>query len=422
MGEREIVNQIISYVPTIDWSSTPTSVSLFGTTIRYLGGMLSGYDLLSGPLAHLADNPAHIDALLQQSMHLANNLSYAFETPSGVPWDDLDLSTRGNSGEANSLASVGTLIMEWVHLSDLSGNQTYAEMVEKAESYLLNPSPAFAEPFPGLLGMHIDPVSGQFLDARGGLNNGADSFYEYLLKMYIYDPARYQPLFDRWILAANSTMTYLASHPLTRPDLTFFARFNGTNLQLVSDHLGCFAGGMFTLGGQILGSREYFKFGLSLVDGCHETYAATTTNIGPEVFGWDPHTIPAGQRAFFAQNGFYILNTGYHLRPEVIEGYYHAYRATGNRKYQDWAWDAFVAISAATRVGSGYSTIQDVRAEGGGIHVDITESFWFAEVLKYSYLIQVDDDAEWQVSRGGNNKWVWNTEGHPVRIYRRWGG
>lgn len=156
MGEREIVNQIISYIPSIDWSSTGSSVSLFETTIRYLGGMLSGYDFLSGPLAYLADNPADVDALLQQSVNLANNLSYAFETPTGVPWNILDLSTRSVVAEPNGLATVGTLIMEWVRLTDLTGNTTYAELVERAESYLLAPSPASSEPFPGLLGTDID--------------------------------------------------------------------------------------------------------------------------------------------------------------------------------------------------------------------------------------------------------------------------
>ncbi|KAF9691060.1 hypothetical protein EKO04_011004 [Ascochyta lentis] len=417
MGEKEIVNQIISYIPTIDWSTTQTSVSLFETTIRYLGGMLSGYDFLSGPLAHLADDPSNVNALLEQSIHLANNLSYAFETPTGVPWNNLNFSTHDVFVEPNGLATVGTLIIEWVRLSDLTGNRTYAALVERAESYLLNPSPASSEPFPGLLGMFISPLSGQFLDAQGGWIGGADSFYEYLLKMYIYDPARYQALLDRWILAADSTISYLTSHPLTRPDLTFLAAFNGTNLQLMSEHLACFDGGSFILGGQVLGSQKYLEYGLSLVDGCHETYAATTTHIGPEVFGWDPDTIPSNQSSFFAQNGFYILSPGYQLRPEVIESYYYAYRATGNKKYQDWAWDAFLAINATTHVGSGYSTIRNVTVAGGGGFANMMESFWFAEVLKYSYLIQVDDDAEWQVSRSGDNKWVWNTEAHPVRIY-----
>lgn len=56
MGNREVVNQILEYIPTIDYTRTATEVSLFETTIRYLGGMLSGYDLLKGPLSNLADD------------------------------------------------------------------------------------------------------------------------------------------------------------------------------------------------------------------------------------------------------------------------------------------------------------------------------------------------------------------------------
>ncbi|KAF3008486.1 maturation of Asn-linked oligosaccharides protein [Curvularia kusanoi] len=417
MGQRDIVNQIISHIPKIDWSVTSSEVSLFETTIRYLGGMLSGYDFLSGPLADLADDPANVDALLTQSVNLANNLSYAFQTPSGVPYNILDFSNRSFVVEPNGLATVGTLILEWTRLSDLTGDYSYASLVERAERYLLAPSPPSSEPFPGLVGMNIEPTTGQFLDARGGWIGGADSFYEYLIKMYVYDPNRYAFLRDRWILAANSTIEYLGTHPMTRPDLTFLATYNGTAIQLQSEHLACFDGGNFILGGQVLNSDDYLNFGLALVDGCHATYAATATAIGPEVFGWDARQVPANQVDFFVRNGFYILNSGYQLRPEVIESYYYAYRATGDKKYQDWAWDAFVAINATTRVGSGYSSIRNVNVAGGGRFTNMMESFWFAEVLKYSYLIQVDDDAPWQVSRTGDNQWVWNTEAHPVRVW-----
>jgi mannosyl-oligosaccharide alpha-1,2-mannosidase len=64
----EIVNQIVDYVPDIDWSVSADNeaVSLFETTIRYVGGLLSGYDLLNGPLSGLVDDvsrtPSHKDA------------------------------------------------------------------------------------------------------------------------------------------------------------------------------------------------------------------------------------------------------------------------------------------------------------------------------------------------------------------------
>jgi mannosyl-oligosaccharide alpha-1,2-mannosidase len=417
MGERQTVNDIVSYIPSIDWSVTDSSVSLFETTIRYLGGMLSGYDLLSGPLVHLADDPANVEALLTQSINLANNLSYAFETPSGVPWNNLNFSNRGHDGSTNGLATVGTLILEWTRLADLSGNSTYASLVRHAETYLLFPSPASSEPFPGLLGSGINVTTGLFTDAEGGWVGGSDSFYEYLIKMWIYDPERYEFLKERWIAAADSSIEYLASHPAPRPGLTFLAAYNGTTLKLESQHLACFDGGNFILGGQVLRSQAYTDFGLSLVDGCHESYISTATSIGPESFSWDASSVPANQSAFFNETGFWIQDAGYQLRPEVIESYYYAYRATSDPKYQDWAWDAFVAINATARVGSGYSSIEDVNVEGGGNFTNFQESFWFAEVLKYSYLIQAEE-AKWQVSRDGVNEWVYNTEAHPVRVRR----
>lgn len=58
MKNQTIVDEILAHVPEIDFgvSYEDEQVSLFETTIRYVGGMLSAYDLLKGPLAGLATN------------------------------------------------------------------------------------------------------------------------------------------------------------------------------------------------------------------------------------------------------------------------------------------------------------------------------------------------------------------------------
>jgi mannosyl-oligosaccharide alpha-1,2-mannosidase len=82
-----------------------------------------------------------------------------------------------------------------------------------------------------------------------------------------------------------------------------------------------------------------------------------------------------------------------------------------------WSFAGFEAIVAATRVGSGYSAITDVNAANGGSFTNFQESFFFAEVLKYAYMIHADQDAEWQVADAdGKNRWVFNTEAHPVKV------
>jgi mannosyl-oligosaccharide alpha-1,2-mannosidase len=134
--------------------------------------------------------------------------------------------------------------------------------------------------------------------------------------------------------------------------------------------------------------------------------------------------IPSAQLEFYKKNGFYFRDTSYDLRPEVIESYYYAYRVTGDRKYQDWAWEAIKAINATTRIGVGFTAVTDVNAIGGGNVYDNQESFWFAEVLKYSYLI-FSKDGPWQVNHGGEGdeeEFVFNTEAHPFKVAGKNGG
>lgn len=88
-------------------------------------------------------------------------------------------------------------MLEWTRLSDLTRNTEYAKLAQKGESYLLNPKPASAEPFPGLLGSSVSLQTGEFVDSSGGWGGGTDSFYEYLIKMYVYDRTRFDFYKDR---------------------------------------------------------------------------------------------------------------------------------------------------------------------------------------------------------------------------------
>ncbi|KAI0002334.1 glycoside hydrolase family 47 protein [Xylariaceae sp. FL0662B] len=438
MGNKEVINQIVDHIKQVDFSVTAPgaeTVSLFETTIRYLGGLLSAYDFLSGPLSEYVDDPDSVDAILKQAIKLADLLSVAFDTPSGVPINTLIYGPDGpevGNDTTNGLATIGTLVLEWTRLSDITGDDKYSKLSQTGQEYLINVrNPEIGEPYPGLLGTDVNITNGLFVDSSGGWNGGTDSYYEYLIKMYLYDPEQFSAYRDQWVKAADSSIKFLASHPSTRPDLTFLAAYDGAglaNLTFVSTHLACFDGGSFILGGLTLDDLDYVNFGLALVEACHATYTATVTGIGPEIFNWQDSRLatnatnnsppPPGDAAdFYRKAGFWIPEGGgsYVLRPEVVESFYYAYRATGLTKYQDWAWEAFVNINRTCSAGVGFSAVDDVNAPGGGGFDDFQESFWFAEVLKYSYLIQADD-AEWQVSAGHDNRWVFNTEAHPVRV------
>lgn len=183
-------------------------------------------------------DPSKLGPLVWQAQVLAEGLKVAFDTPSGVPDGIVVFSPELRRGghDRNSLAGMGTLVLEWTRLSDLTGNNLYAQLTQRAEEYLLNPLPRESEPFPGLVGSQISVKDGSFLNAYGGWGGGTDSFYEYLIKMYLYDPEKFGAYKDRWILAADSTMKYLASHPTSRKDLTFVSGFNGNETHPNSGH------------------------------------------------------------------------------------------------------------------------------------------------------------------------------------------
>lgn len=201
-----------------------------------------GYDLLTGPLASQYGNAtAKADAVLAQAKNLGDTLKFAFDTPTGIPDNSvyLDPPRLANSTD-NGLATIGTLVLEWTRLSDLTGDPSYGQLAQLGESYLINPiNPELGEPFPGLLGSDVSIANGTFLDSQGGWTGGTDSYYEYLIKMYLYDPDRFSTYKDRWVSAADSSIQYLASHPTSRPDLTFLAYYfnNSKNgLDYYSEH------------------------------------------------------------------------------------------------------------------------------------------------------------------------------------------
>lgn len=139
--------------------------------------------------------------------------------------------------------------------------------------------------------------------------------------------------------------------------------------------------------------------------------AAPTSTVNPICL-----SVPMNQTAFYQQNGFFITNGYYDLRPEVIESYYYAYRITGDTKYQEWAWEAFVAINKTARTPNGFSSFRSVDTPGGGAFGNNQESFFFAEVMKYAYMIFAKD-GPWQVNYKGDgrDKFVFNTEAHPFK-------
>lgn len=153
------------------------------------------------------------------------------------------------------------------------------------------------------------------------------------------------------------------------------------------ESLSWFAGGNFILGGMVTNNQTLIDYGLSIANTAGAVYNMTTTGLGGEFVIW-ADTCDADDCD--PNHSLQISDTRFRLRPEAIETWYYAYRATRDTKYQDWAWAAFEAINRYCRTDTGFSGIMNVDAEDGGGKSDIQESFVFAEVLKYIYLIHLE--------------------------------
>jgi hypothetical protein len=96
----------------------------------------------------------------------------------------------------------------------------------------------------------------------------------------------------------------------------------------------------------------------------------------------------------------------YILRPENIESAYYLYHYTHDEKYLMMGKTMFDNIVKYCRTQDAYAAIKDVRTMEKR---DYMESFFFAETLKYAYLL-FDDSGKLNF-----DKVIFNTEAHPYK-------
>lgn len=101
------------------------------------------------------------------------------------------------------------------------------------------------------------------------------------------------------------------------------------------------------------------------------------------------------------------------LRPETVESLFILHRVTGDAKYQEWGWRIFLSIEQHARrpdrEGGGYTAIENVNKKKPK-RLDRLDSFFFAETLKYLFLLFSPSHAL------SLDDFVFNTEGHPMAI------
>ncbi|KAF9445727.1 glycoside hydrolase family 47 protein [Macrolepiota fuliginosa MF-IS2] len=407
MGLDNYLGDAIKFASQIDFSKSKTSdsVSVFETTIRYIGGLLSTYELSGRKHPELVD----------KAKEVADKLAIAWVGDNDIPFGHINFGNNAPDKQNSNIAEAGTLTLEWATLSKYTGDDKYRNLAEKAfRRIATNPSP-----LPGLPAQGIDPNTGSPVGGYVTWGGGSDSYFEYLIKYARLNNTGEALWADTWKLAVDSSIQTLLKKS-TVGDHSYLTDYDSEKRNVyVSSHLACFHGGNWLLGGQLLRNQTVVDVALQLVDACWNTYASTATGIGPEAFAFASvdGNYTAGsaptpeQQAFYELHGFYPTTGAeyYILRPEVLESNFYAWRVTGDAKYLDRAASAVSSFQKYLKAPVAYAGIQNVNDVNSGKFNDM-ESFWFAEVLKYLYLT-FDDPSHISL-----DEWVFNTEAHPFQI------
>ncbi len=335
----------------------------FEITIRLMGGLLSSYELTGDKrLLALADD-------------LGGRMLPMFNSPTGMPYEFVNLRTGAVRGVNSNPAEVGSMLIEYGVLARLTGKPMYYDKAKRAVVALYQRQSAI-----GLVGSGINVETGQWTDKTAGIQGGIDSYYEYLLKAAILF---HDPDCERmWRHSLVSINKYLADQ---RPNGLWYGQADmntGARTTTYYGALDAFFPAVRAL------SRELER-------------AATLQDSGYAM--WNLAGVEPDQLNYVTMT---ITNPQYPLRPEIIESTYYLYTYTHDPKYLAMGKTYLNALTKYCHTDDGFAALADVRSKKKD---DAMESYFFAETLKYLYLLFAPP------STLDLNSVVFNTEAHPMQ-------
>ena len=352
------------------------SVQNFEITIRILGGLLSSFQITKD------------QRLLALAEDLGQRLLPVFDSPTGLPYKNVNLKTGKTSGPVSNPAETGTLLIEFGALSKLTGKPVYYEKAKRAlvETYKRR-SPI------GLVGTNISVETGQWTNTDSHVSAEIDSYYEYLLKAAILFEDK--ECRDMWEDSIAKVHSYLADEGenMSRKnvngavivgDLWYgHADMNtGKRMATTTGALDAFFPALLALDGDLNRAR-------ALQDSMFKMWQIN--GIEPEVYNYKTGKVEHG---------------GYPLRPEIVESTYYLYQSTKDPKYLAMGKTMFDDFVKYCRTDVAYAGLKNVVTKE---KTDYMHSFLLAETLKYFYLLFAPEKTV------DLKKVVFNTEAHPIR-------
>eukprot|EP00730_Choanoeca_flexa_P004887 TRINITY_DN11830_c3_g2_i2.p1 TRINITY_DN11830_c3_g2~~TRINITY_DN11830_c3_g2_i2.p1 ORF type:complete len:802 (+),score=134.95 TRINITY_DN11830_c3_g2_i2:325-2730(+) len=348
------------------------NVSVFETTIRVLGGLISSHILADELQQSAPKHKWYHGELLQLATDLGVRLLPAFDTITGIPYGTVNLRHGIPPGETpvSSLAAAGTHLLEMGMLSRLTGRPEFLRVAKGAMRALWSLRSAH-----DLVGNHIDTATGKWTLKDAGIGPNQDSFYEYLVKGYILlDDEEYLEMFEPMYVAINRHMKQGDWYMDVNMDSA------AISLPWFTALSGFWPGLQVLYGDVVAGQRSMLAF----------QQIWRRFGFAPEAFNLKDGTFPHQL-------------VGYFLRPELAESLMYLYRATKDPIWLFIGDEMIRSIQTVTKTSCGYAIVTNVSSHTLG---DRMESFFLSETLKYLYLLY---DEENFVHKGN---FVFNTEAH----------
>lgn len=345
-------------------------VSVFETSIRLVGGLLSAFHACGDPV------------LLAKARDCADRLLPSFaKSPIGIPHRFVNLRTGALRGVETNPAETGTFIPEFGFLSRATGDDRYRKAAKQALVSLFERRSKI-----GLLPDSIDCMTGEWKSRRATIGPPSDSYYEYLWDGW-------DLLGDRDCLAMYRTCTaaILRHQPQRIGGRLWFVDVDfetGKRINWDQDELASFYGGLLGQGGAMREGAAYTRSWTDVQKRYH---------ILPEEI--DASTFKATS----------VTNS---LRPELADAALNLWLLDRREEWRIVARDHYLAMKRWNKARYGYAALADVTASPK-LQSDHCPGYWWTEQMKYYYLIFSD------TPRFDYRRNYLSTEGNVLRGFRR---
>jgi mannosyl-oligosaccharide alpha-1,2-mannosidase len=345
-------------------------VSVFETSIRLVGGLLSAWHACGDPV------------LLAKARDCAERLMPSFAaSPLGIPHRFVNLRKGALRGEETNPAETGTFIAEFGFLSRATGDHRYRAAAKKALVSMFERRSKI-----GLLANAMDCMTGEWKSRRATIGPPSDSYYEYL--------------WDGWDLLGDRdclrmyracTAAILKHQPRTVAGRLWFVDVDfetGERINWDQDELSSFYGGLLAQGGATRLGEAYTR-----------SWAAMQKR-----YGILPEELDAATgKALSPTNS---------LRPELADAAFNLWLLDRREEWRHVARDHYLAMKRWNKARYGYASLADVTTDPK-VQSDHCPAYWWSEQMKYYYLMFSN------TPRFDYRRPYLTTEGNVLRGFRR---